>query len=162
MGMFGNPNLTVDDTIFQFALTNPSLSVVSATVQFAAGSSPTDFGLVLCPLDSSAVNTPCTTEQNPAVGFTAPSALSPDGSLVLTFSNFSSLYAGTGLTQGLTAYFYDASATSAFASVTSVTTSASTSATPEPASIFLLGMVAAGSLVFAVYNRRRTAGQVRE
>jgi hypothetical protein len=152
----------VDDTLFQFELTNSSLSVLSATIQFTPGATISEYGLVECPLSSSAVDTPCTTQLNPAVSFTVPTSgsgnplLSPTGSLVVTFSNFSGLYSGTNLTQGVTLFFDEPSASAPFATVSEVATSA-VSATPEPASLWLTVITLSGLIAVAAFRRRTTA-----
>ena len=164
-GGFGSSQVT--DTLFHFELTNssPSATVNSATVQFAVDAVPTDFGIVECgdPGDpGSLINSnpmaPCTALNSP-IDFTAPTdasgnlILSANRTVVLTFSNFSGLQAGTGLTSGITLFFDVPDSTSSSAAVTAVSTGASS--TPEPASLALLALGACGIAGLAALRRRK-------
>jgi len=170
-GSFGSGDQFAHDTILHFELTNssPSVSVTSATLQFSPTALPDDFGFVECgtPGDPNSMLSdnpavPCTAESAlQAVTFSIPTDASgnpkrnPDGTLLVSFSNFSGLYAGTGLTDGVTIYFEDPNQTSSFASVTAAATSTSTSNVPEPASLALMILGTAGLLGVGASRKRR-------
>ncbi len=166
-GSFGSGDQFAHDTILHFELTNssPSASVPSATLQFSATASPVDFGFVECgapagpdymPNDNPAV--PCTAESTlSAVNFSIPTdasgnpKLNSDRTLLVSFSNFSGLYSGTNLTDGVTLFFTDPNQNSSFVSVTGA---GSTSNTPEPASLPLLMLGTAGVLGLTAVRKR--------
>jgi PEP-CTERM motif len=171
-GFSGNLGGGGTDTLLQFQLTNssPSFTLNSATLQFAEGSNPLDFGFVVCgdvgdpnSLHSEAPAVPCTA--NAAwnhVNFSIPTSssdplqatpvLSPDGTLVVTFSDFSGLYSGSGITDGVTIYFSDPNMDQSIVSVTGVTTSLSS--TPEPRTLGLLALGLAGFCAFPRPRKR--------
>jgi hypothetical protein len=173
-GFSGNVGSGEPDTLLQFQLTNSSSSFTlnSATVQFAPGSDPSDFGFVVCyspgdSLHSEAPNFPCTANAalnhvNFSILTSSPDpsqatpVLSPDGTLVVTFSDFSGLYSGTGITDGVTIYFSDPNANppadASSVSVTSLSTSLST--TPEPRTLGLLALGFAGLFAFPRLRKR--------
>ncbi len=170
-GSFGSGDQFAHDTILHFELTNssPSASVPSATLQFSATASPVDFGFVECgsPMDSGSMlnnnpKVPCTAQSTlAAVNFSIPTdtsgnpKLNSDRTLLLSFSNFSGLYSGTNLTDGVTIFFTDPNQNSSFVSVTGA---GSTSNTPEPASLVLLLLGTAGVLGLAAVRNRQTSG----
>lgn len=172
-GSFGSGDQFAHDTILHFELTNssPSALVTSATLQFSPSASPDDFGFVECgdPGDpNSMLNSnpavPCTAQATlQSVNFSIPTdasgnpKLNSDGTLLVSFSNFTGQYSGTNLTDGVTIYFEDPNQTSSFASVTAAVTSSSTSNTPEPASLGLMLLGITGVLGVRASRKRHAA-----
>jgi hypothetical protein len=170
-GSFGSAPQFGNDTILHFELTDssPSASVPSATLQFSPTASPVDFGFVECgtPGDPNSMLSdnpavPCTAQATlSAVNFSIPTdtsgnpKLNPDGTLLVTFSNFSGLYSGTSLTDGVTLFFTDPNQTSSFVSVIGA---GSTSNTPEPGSLALLILGTAGVLGLTAVRKRHALG----